>query len=130
LLVEDNPTDVFVIKGVLAQFGFDFRLHILDDGHDALIYLRELELDKCSRCPALILLDLNLPRVSGLDVLRKLRGESRCRYTPVIIVSSSTDEADRLRSQELGVAAYFQKPNDLAAYAELGTIVKGVLRAR
>jgi chemotaxis family two-component system response regulator Rcp1 len=128
LLVEDNPTDAFVIKWVVEECGLDFRIRIMSDGQDALTYLQELERDKTVPCPALVILDLNLPKVSGLEVLQKLRGESRCRNTPVIVVSSSSAESDRRNSRALGAEEYFEKPNDLDAYAALGKIIKRMLR--
>jgi two-component system response regulator len=125
--VEDNPTDVFVIKDVLREYGFDLQLRVAEDGHRALSYFHELESDQSSPCPALVLLDLNLPKIGGMDVLKKLRRESRCRRIPVIVVSSSIAESDRLKAHELGVEAYFQKPADLDTYADLARIIRDVL---
>jgi len=128
LLVEDNPTDVFVIKEVLGSCGVNLSLHIAKDGQEALRYFKELDRDEHTVCPALVLLDLNLPRVTGIEVLRELRKESRCKRTPVVVITSSAAGSDRVAAHELGAEAYFQKPSDLTAYMELGSLIKGILK--
>jgi len=127
LLVEDNPTDAFVIKEVLEGCGLNLRLRVAVNGQDALQYLQDVAGNENSPCPALVLLDLNLPRIGGIEVLRELRRGSRCNRTPVIIVTSSAAEADRIAAQRLSVEAYFQKPRDLTAYMELAQVIKSVL---
>jgi CheY-like chemotaxis protein len=126
LLVEDNPTDVFVIKEALDASGLKLDVRIVSDGQDALRYLQLAGTGKAP-CPALILLDLNIPKVAGIEVLRHLRTNSRCRHTPVIVVTSSTAETDRAAVERFGAEAYFQKPKNLAAYMELAPLVKNVL---
>jgi two-component system response regulator len=127
LLVEDNPTDVFVIKEVMRRTGLNVRLHVLTNGEEALRYLDRFTGTVSPDCPSLIILDLNLPRVTGIEILRRLRGSEPSDQTPVIIVTSSTAERDRTAVQKLGADGYFQKPNDLSAYIELGKLVKRVL---
>ena len=119
-----------MIKEVLRECAYDFNLRVARDGQDALQYLRELDRDPASKCPALVLLDLNLPKVPGIEVLRELRRTSHCKYVPVIVVTSSTAEADRAAVQHLGTEAYFEKPANLAAYMKLAHVIDGVLRAR
>lgn len=128
VLLEDNPTDIFVIRKVLASCGLDLELRIFRDGQEALRYLQDLDRDPSSPCPALFLVDLNVPKVDGIDVLRQLRRGSRCQRTPVIVVTSSTAEPDRAAAQRSGADAYFQKPKDLTAYMELAEVIKRVLR--
>jgi chemotaxis family two-component system response regulator Rcp1 len=127
LLVEDSPTDVFVIKEALERSGLDLNLHIARNGEEALRYLQVLAKSEKPSCPALVLLDLNLPKVGGMEVLRHLRSSSLCSHTPVIVVTSSTAEADRAAVRRLGAEAYFHKPTSLAAYMELGEVVKRIL---
>jgi CheY-like chemotaxis protein len=124
LLVEDSPTDVFVIKEVLGGCAVNFRVDVAQDGQEALRYLQD---PTSGSCPALVLLDLNIPRVDGLEVLRQLRAGSRCWRTPVIVVSSSRADQDRSMAEQLGANAYFQKPSDLESYRELGRVVEHVL---
>jgi CheY-like chemotaxis protein len=128
LLVEDNPTDVFVIKEAIKRSGLDLNLHIATNGEEALLYLRDLARSEKPSCPALVLLDLNLPKVGGIEVLHHLRSSSPCSRTPVIVVTSSTAEADRAAVRRLGAEAYFEKPTSLTAYMELAEIVKRILR--
>lgn len=125
--MEDNPTDVFVISEVIATCGMKLKLHIAKNGEEALRYLQELERSEKSVGPALVLLDLNVPKVAGIEVLRQLRGGSRCSRTPVIVVTSSTAEADREAVQRLGTDGYFQKPQNLGAYMQLGRLIQDVL---
>lgn len=127
LVVEDNPTDVFVIKEVLEECGLDLRLHLASNGQEALTYFEELARDEKAFCPALVLLDLNLPKVAGVEVLKALRSSSRCQRTPVIVVTSSAAVSDRLAAQKLGAEGYFEKPSDLAAYMKLAELIKGIL---
>jgi CheY-like chemotaxis protein len=126
LLLEDNPTDVFVIREVIESCGLNLDLRIARDGREALQYLQDLGPDHSSPCPALVLLDLNVPKVDGIEFLRHLR-ESRCSHTPVVVVTSSTAGRDRHAAQQLGAEEYFQKPKDLTAYMELAKVIKRVL---
>jgi CheY-like chemotaxis protein len=128
LLLEDNPTDVFVMREVFEKCGLPLQLVVARDGEQALKLLREINQDPASECPALLLLDLNVPKVDGIEVLSAFRRESRCRDTPVIIVTSSTAERDRSAAESLGVTAYFQKPKDLAAYMKLAPLILQILR--
>jgi chemotaxis family two-component system response regulator Rcp1 len=112
---------------VLATCGLQLNVRIATNGQEAIRYLRDAANLPRAGCPALVLLDLNLPRMSGLEVLRELRA-SRCKHTPVVIITSSVAASDRVAAERFGVEGYFHKPADLAAYHELAGIVKGVLR--
>ncbi len=114
---------MFVIKQVLRGCGLDHHVHVASDGQEALRYLEQVADDAA---PALVLLDLNIPKIPGIDVLRRLRAESKYQ-PPVIIVTSSASDADRIAAQNSGAQAYFQKPNDLAAYMELADVIKRIL---
>ena len=127
LLVEDNPTDVFVINEVIKKSELKLDLRVATDGQEALLYLQELARSEKPSCPALVLLDLNLPKVGGLEILQHLRDESPCSRTPVIVVTSSTAQADRIAVQRLGAEAYFHKPTSLAAYMQLGELIRRLL---
>jgi two-component system response regulator len=90
-------------------------------------YFEDLVRDERSECPALVLLDLNLPKISGMEVLRQIRSVRRFDGTPVIVVSSCNAEPHRAALRTLGAKAYFQKPQDLSEYMELRHIINGVL---
>lgn len=132
LLVEDSPTDVFVIKEILAGADLKFHVDVVKDGQEALRYLQGCGGQRygTENCPALVLLDLNIPKVSGLEVLAELRAGSMCQSIPVIVVSSSRAEEDHDRAKQLGADAYFEKPSDLQSYTRLARIVELVLRGR
>jgi CheY-like chemotaxis protein len=126
LLVEDNSTDVFVINRVLEECGLGKYVRVASDGQEAVLYLQKLCEDPSCPEPVLVLLDLNVPKISGIEILRELRG-GRLRPTPVIIVTSSVSEGDRSAAESLGAEAYFQKPHDLAEYMKLAGVIKGIL---
>jgi two-component system response regulator len=128
LLVEDNPTDIFVINQILHATGLTLDVRIAKDGQEASAVLEELGRDESIRCPSIVLLDLHLPKIDGFQVLRQLRSAPRCNRTPVVIVTSSGAEEDRATAQDLKADAYFRKPANLQAYTELGDVVKQLLR--
>jgi two-component system response regulator len=129
LLVEDNDTDVYVIRNIVSQCGLRSELQRLQDGAEALEYLSKLEQDESRPVPCLVLLDLSLPKVGGIEVLQKLRNSKRCSSITVIIVSSSDSQLDMDSATSLGVGAYFRKPSDLSAYMELADVIKRLLTA-
>ena len=126
LLVEDNEADVFIAKEVLKDSGFHFDLQVAGDGESALRFLRNLE-DGQKTCPALVLLDLNIPKLSGIEVLAQIRGGGRCNDIPVVVVTSSDSPEDIAAVRRLNVSAYFRKPTSLPAYMKLGDVVREVL---
>ena len=128
LLVEDNPVDVFVVTEVLKQCPFRVELHVATNGEEAISFLQRLEADPAAPRPGLVLLDLNLPRVSGTEVLTHIRQRSQCAQVPVVIMSSSELPRDLTAGQQLGANAYFHKPGDYTAYMELGEIVRQLVQ--
>jgi CheY-like chemotaxis protein len=97
------------------------------DGHAAIKFFDAVEADESLRCPALVLLDMNLPKRNGSEVLNHLRQSARCRDARVIIVSSSDAARDRAAVAGLAVVGYFKKPSDYAGFMRLGPLVKAVL---
>jgi CheY-like chemotaxis protein len=116
-----------VIREVLRESGLNLRFHVVPNGHDALLDLQGLAGAEKSSRPSVVLLDLNLPKISGIEFLQKLRAEPDLGCTPVIVVTSSTAAEDREAVKRLGAEAYFQKPHSLAAFSELGALVRNVL---
>lgn len=127
LLVEDNAMDVLVIREAIRECGLDLRLQIANNGQEALSYLQDLSQDAAQPSPALVLLDLNLPKIAGIEVLRILRADGRWNHIPVIVVTSSGAGEDYLAVERLGAQAYFQKPSDLNSYMKLSELMKSVL---
>lgn len=130
LLAEDNPGDVFLVKTALEQHHIPHELHIVKDGAEAVEYASVMGSAGNPPCPDLMLLDLNLPKIDGPDVLREFRKHHACVHTPVIVVTSSDTPKERSRMADLGVAHYFRKPSDLDAFMELGEIVRQVARTQ
>ena len=115
--------DVFVMGEVLRECGIEYRLQVARDGERARVVLGLAGGEQEGMCPDLILLDLNLPKLSGVELLAELRASSRHRHIPVVIVTSSHSEEDREAVRDLNPIAYFSKPSTLAGFMELGKII-------
>jgi CheY-like chemotaxis protein len=121
LLVEDTRQDELLILRALHKINLANGVDVVRDGQQALDYLfGEGEFAGCagSVLPTVVLLDINLPRVSGLEVLERLRADPRTRLLPIVILTSSDEERDRLRSYETGANSFVRKPLDFAEFAE------------
>lgn len=116
LLVEDNPDDEALALRALGRGGWRDRVTVKHDGQEALDYL--LREDGMTAPPAVVLLDLKLPKLDGLEVLRALRADRRTRSQPVVILTSSREEQDLIASYDLGVNSYVRKPVDFAGFTE------------
>lgn len=119
LLVEDNPSDADLTRRAFSRSHISNDLVVAEDGQEALDYLRGEGAHagrNVSETPAMILLDLKLPKVSGLDVLRAIRADSRLARVPVVILTSSGEEDDIARGYDLGVNSYVRKPVDFKEF--------------
>jgi two-component system, chemotaxis family, response regulator Rcp1 len=126
-LVEDNPADIFFVRTALQSEGIDSDVLVAQDGEKAIAFVETVDSDPEAPCPQVILLDLNLPRTSGMEVLRCVKRSARFSDVPVIIVTSSVAATDRAEAASLGANGYFLKPQNLDEYMKLGSIVKAVL---
>lgn len=115
LLVEDNPDDEALTLRAFKKNNIRNEVVVMRDGAEALAYL--LPGDGRS-CPALVLLDLNLPKIGGLEVLRRMRADERTRLIPVVVLTSSKLEEDILDSYRNGANAYVRKPVNFSDFAE------------
>lgn len=118
VVVDDNPNDVELTVRTLRKAHIANEVTVLSDGQEALDFL--LGTDSSSPLgllPAVILLDLKLPKLDGLEVLRRLRSDDRTRFVPVVVMTSSNQESDMVRSYALGVNSYIVKPVDFAQFA-------------
>ncbi|TCL74890.1 response regulator [Rhizobium sp. BK251] len=126
LLVEDDPRDVELTLTALDEYKLANEVFLVRDGKEALDYLycREQFASRLDESPAVILLDLKLPKINGLEVLQQIRSDERLKMIPVVILTSSHEEKDMLASYQLGVNAYVVKPVDfhdfVNAVKELG----------
>ncbi|PWB58417.1 MAG: two-component system response regulator [Nitrosomonadales bacterium] len=121
LLVEDNPQDEMLTLRALRRANLANRIDVARDGQQALDYLfrqGEFANREGPALPAVVLLDIGLPRLSGLEVLERLRADARTELLPVVILTSSDEEQDRLKSYENGANSFVRKPVDFAEFAE------------
>ncbi len=119
LLIEDNPDDAGLTIRTLKKNNLGNHLIHLEDGQDALDFLFNEE----NRMPKLILLDLKMPRVDGIEVLRKLKSDEKKRSIPVVVLTSSKEEKDIVEAYKLGVNAYIVKPVDFDQFVKAVTQV-------
>ena len=128
LLAEDNEGDVFLVQEALRSHGIQFEMHLASDGSEVMGLIGEPDENHATPlCPDVFLLDLNLPKVDGHDILKEFREHPGCSQVPVIVITSSDSPKDRERARSLGATTYFRKPSDLAEYMALGSIVRQVL---
>jgi CheY-like chemotaxis protein len=127
LIVEDSKSDVFLMREAIAKAQVDAEIHIVQDGHDAIRYFDVVAADTETPCPDLILLDMNLPKQTGDEVLKYLRRMGRCSSAKVLIVSSSDAPRDRASVEAYSLAGYFRKPSNYREFMKLGPLVKGLL---
>lgn len=121
ILIEDNLGDVGIIRRALDRHLKSYDLEVIHNGSDALRAFRSLE-SEAQAMPDLVVLDLNLPRVPGMEVLRYLRESSRLCAIPVIVATSSDAVADR-SGASLYRASFFTKPTDVASFMKIGQLV-------
>ena len=120
LLVEDNPDDEMLILRTLKQNNVENNVAVARDGAEALDYLfgTGARAESGRLKPAVVLLDLKLPKIDGLEVLKRVRADERTRLLPVVILTSSDEEKDMIRSYDLGANSYVRKPVEFGAFSE------------
>jgi two-component system response regulator len=120
LLIEDNPSDEALTLRALKKNNIRNDVVVMRDGAEALNYLLvpRAQSHDVRALPQLILLDLNLPKIDGLEVLRRIRADQRTRLLPVVILTSSGEEQDIVRGYDLGANGYVRKPVDFVQFAE------------
>lgn len=125
LLVEDDPDDEEMALRALKDSGVEAEVSVVRDGAQALDYLlaQGPYADRGAAAPLVVLLDLNLPKVDGFEVLRRLRAEERTRRVPVVVFSTSKESRDIARSYELGANSYVHKPVEFPRFAEALVVV-------
>jgi CheY-like chemotaxis protein len=127
LLVEDSSADAYLVRESLTKHLKEFELQVVSDGERAFKLIEAADLDASMPCPSLMLLDLNLPKRSGQEILLRFRQSPRCGHVPVVILTSSDSPADRAETARLGATAYFRKPPDLEEFMKIGGVVERVL---
>jgi len=119
LLVEDNPGDIQLTKEALENCKMYNSLHVADDGEKALDFLYKQEGFETAPTPDLIILDLNLPKKNGMEVLQQIKTDEKLRSIPVVILTTSKAEEDIARSYQLHANCYIQKPLDFEQFIKV-----------
>jgi CheY-like chemotaxis protein len=127
LLADDNPSDVYLIREALREHAVDCTLRVASDGKDALRILSSEASDVDVRSISLIILDLNLPRHDGIEILQRLRDSAMLQHVPVVVLTSSDSPRDRLMANQLGAVRYLRKPSNLNEFLSLGAVFKDLL---
>ena len=130
VLVEDTELDVFLIRQALGQAGLAFELRVLVNGEEALEFISKIDSDKTVPLPHLIVLDLNLPKVNGGQVLERVRQSSRCAPVPVLVLTSSDSPKDRAIVAQFSATQYFRKSSRLDEFMSLGPVIRELLERR
>ena len=117
LLVEDNPMDLDLTLRAFSKKKFSNQVHVARDGEEALAFIPRWEAGEA--VPAVILLDINLPKINGLEVLRQLKSHERFRRIPVVILTSSREDKDLNTAYDLGVNSYIEKPVSFNKFMEV-----------
>jgi two-component system response regulator len=118
LLVDDSPDDVALTLRALKKNNITNTIEVASDGEEALRFLLPEDGDSGRALPALILLDINLPKINGLDVLRAIRTNERTRYLPVVVLTTSNEERDIVETYNLGANSFVRKPVAFGEFLE------------
>ncbi len=123
LIVEDDPDDEALLLRALKKANISNGINVVRDGAEALDYLFKTGpyADRGGGNPAVVLLDLKLPKIDGLEVLRRIREDDRTRHQPVVILTSSDEQEDMTRGYELGANSYVRKPVEFDSFAQAVT---------
>jgi CheY-like chemotaxis protein len=127
LLAEDNPADVYLIREALREHGVANTMRVASDGREVLRILAPEQAHVEAQTLGLIILDLNLPRHDGIEILEFLRESSAFSHIPVVVLTSSDSPRDRLIANQLGAACYLRKPSGLDQFLDLGATFKELL---
>ena len=128
LLIEDNPTDVELVRRALGIAGLACDLTVLEDGAEALALLSLPETEGV--LPDLVVLDLNLPKHDGIEVLQAMRSTTRYTSVPVAILSSSSSPRERAKIEQFRISRYITKPPDLDKFMKIGFTLKELVAGR
>jgi len=115
LLVDDDEVDQMTVRRALKDIHVTNRLDIAGDGEEALAYLN----DDSNQKPGIILLDLNMPRINGIEFLTEIKKDSELKKIPVVVLTTSKEEQDKVNSFELGISGYMLKPVDYSQFVEV-----------
>jgi CheY-like chemotaxis protein len=124
--VEDNPADAILVREAIHQEGLLLDIHAASDGEMAVLFIERAESDPDAPSPDAVILDLNLPKLDGFEVLRRIRASPRFCNLPVMVLTSSESRADRSEGVRLG-ASYYAKRPDYAEFLKIGGAIRSLL---
>ncbi len=127
MVAEDSKADLFLIRQAIATAKIDAAVEVVNDGHQAVEFIDTVEAGGRMPSPDLVLLDLNLPKKDGIEVLRHLRNSTSCRNALVLVVTSSDSVRDREAVSALGFSGYFRKPSVYSEFMKLGPMIRELL---
>jgi CheY-like chemotaxis protein len=127
LIVEDNQADVYLIRRAIEATKLPIDVHVVTDGQQAIRFFDQVAADLSEPCPDIVILDINLPKKQGGEVLKHMRSLPRCADAYVIVASTSHSERDREVMKDLGADCYFRKPSEYDEFMRLGDLIKGIL---
>ena len=127
VLVEDAEPDVLLVREALEQSGLEFDLRVFDDGEQGVDFVDAMDGDATLLPPHLFLLDLNLPKKTGGQILERVRQSRTCGLVPVVILTSSDSQKDKAQATLLNATGYFRKPSRLDEFMKLGPYVRDLL---
>lgn len=127
VLMEDSVADIYLVRQALEGVGLNFELTVIEDGAEARAYARRDGKYAGHPVPDLTVLDLNLPRVGGLEVLDALRRNDELSQVPVAILTSSAAPSDRNKATSLGIQRFISKPVELDDFLQIGEVLKQIL---
>jgi CheY-like chemotaxis protein len=125
IMAEDSRPDVFLIRRALSGAGLDYELLVAEDGEQALTLVDRIGQDV--PVPDVLLMDLNLPKTQGSEIIQRFRQHPGCASVPVIVVTSSDAPRDHAMANQLSVEEYFRKPSTLDEFMRLGDVVRNVI---
>jgi DNA-binding response OmpR family regulator len=127
LLAEDNLPDALLVREAIKMENLPVEVSIASDGERAIDIIEKAENDPDAPCPHVLLLDINLPRIDGFEVLRRIRASDKFKNLPVLMVTSSDSPADRSEAAKLG-AGYFRKPVTYDEFVKIGGLLRQFLK--
>jgi two-component system, chemotaxis family, response regulator Rcp1 len=127
LLAEDNPGDIYLIREALQEHGVDCAMRVVSDGKEVLSIIDDQDSPSGGEDYGLVILDLNLPRHDGIEILERIRESGWMAHIPVVVLTSSDSPRDRLVATHLGARCYLRKPSNLDEFLALGAVFKDML---
>ncbi|HWE49945.1 MAG TPA: response regulator [Bryobacteraceae bacterium] len=127
LIIDDNPGEVALLRRAVERAGVRCQVTVIENGSDALAFIRGQGKHALLAAPDLAILDLHLPLHDGVDVLQAIRESRTLSDLPVAVLSSSPVPGDKEKLEELGITAYIEKPSDLKGFLNIGFVVKDLL---